>query len=90
MLWLVILLTITVLWSTEEWCVVVVGYIVNCYCLRLNGGVVCVVVIGYNDNNYCLRLNGEVVCVLVVGYIVNCYCLRFNRGVVCCCGWLYC
>ena len=41
LLWLVILLTLTVRGSTEEWCVVVVGYIVNCYCLRFNRGVVC-------------------------------------------------
>ena len=27
-------------------CVLVVGYIVNCYCLRLNGGVACDVVVG--------------------------------------------
>ena len=41
MLWLVILLTITVCGSTEEWCDVVVGYIVNNYCLRLNRRVMC-------------------------------------------------
>ena len=39
-----------------------VGYIVNSYCLRLNGGVVCCVVVGYVVNSYCLRLNGGVVC----------------------------
>ena len=62
LLWLVILLTITVLCSTEEWCVVVVGYIVKCYCLRLNGGVACDVVVGYIVNNYCFMFNRGVVC----------------------------
>ena len=62
LLWLVILLTITVLCSTEEWCVVVVGYIVNYFCLRFNRGGACVVVIGYIVNSYCLRFNRGVVC----------------------------
>ena len=39
-----------------------VGYIVNSYCLRLNGGVVCVVVVGYIVNSSFFRLNGGVVC----------------------------
>ena len=39
-----------------------VGYIVNSYCLRLNGGVACDVVVGYIVNNYCLRFNRGVVC----------------------------
>ena len=81
--WLVILLTVTVWGSTEEWCVVVVGYIVNSYCLRFNRGVVCVLVVGYIVNCYCWRLNEGVACDVVVDYIVNYFCLRVNRGGVC-------
>jgi hypothetical protein len=53
--------------------IVVVGYIVDNYCLRFDRGEVHIVVAGYIVDHYCLRFDRGLVIIVVAGYIVDHY-----------------
>ena len=61
---------------------IVVGYIVNHYCLRFDRGVVHIAVVGYIVDHYCSMFHRGVVHNVVVGDIVDHYCYMFDGGVV--------
>ena len=89
LLWLVILLTITVL-RVDRGVVhmVVVGDIVDHYCLMFDSGVVHIVVADDIVKHYCLRFERGAIYIVVAGEIILHYCFESSqRSCSYGCGW---